>query len=149
MDIILKQDIENLGYKNDIVTVKDGYANNYLIPQGMAIMATPSAKKMYEEIARQRAHKEAKQKEQAEEQAQKLEGVKLTIGAKTSSKGKIFGSVNTLQIAEELKKQGGVEVDRKNIEIKEEPIKEVGTYTATIKLHKEVSVDITFEVQAE
>ena len=148
MEIILKQDVENLGHKNEIVTVKDGYANNYLIPKGMAIMATPSARKMYEEIARQRAHKEEKEKEKAEEVAQKLEGMNLVIGAKTSSKGKIFGSVNTLQIAEELNKQG-IEIDRKNIEIKNEPIKEVGTYTATIKLHRDVSRDITFEVKGE
>ena len=148
MEIILKQDIDNLGSKNDIITVKDGYAINYLIPRGMAIMATKSAKKMYEEIARQRAHKEEKLKEEAEEVAKKLEGMKLEVGAKTSSKGKIFGSVNTLQIAAELQKQG-IEVDRKNVEIKEEPIKEVGTYTATVKLHKEVSRDITFEVKGE
>ncbi|MGM0530535.1 MAG: 50S ribosomal protein L9 [Bacteroidota bacterium] len=148
MEIILKQDVENLGYKNEVVTVKDGYANNYLIPRGMAIMATPSTRKMYEEIARQRAHKEEQEKEKAEELAKKLEGLNLVIGAKTSSKGKIFGSVNTLQIAEELKKQG-IEIDRKNIEIKDEPIKEVGTYTATIKLHREVSRDITFEVKGE
>jgi len=148
MEIILKQDVPNLGSKNDIITVKDGYAINYLIPRGLAIMATKSAKKMYEEIARQRAHKEEKVKEEAEAQAKELEGVKLDIGAKTSSKGKIFGSVNTLQIAEELQKKG-IEVDRKNIEIKEEPIKEVGTYTATVKLHKEVSRDITFEVKGE
>jgi len=148
MEIILKQDVSNLGSKNDIITVKDGYAINYLIPRGMAIMATRSAKKMYEEIARQRAHKEEKLKEEAEELAKKLEGMKLEIGAKTSSKGKIFGSVNTLQIAQELQKQG-VEVERKNVDIKEEPIKEVGTYTATVKLHKEVSRDITFEVKGE
>jgi large subunit ribosomal protein L9 len=148
MEIILKQDVPNLGNKNDIVTVKDGYAINYLIPRGIAIMATRSAKKMYEEIARQRAHKEEKLKEEAEELAKKLEGLKLEIGAKTSSKGKIFGSVNTLQIAEELQKQG-IEVDRKNVEINEEPIKEVGTYTATVKLHRDVSRDITFEVKGE
>jgi large subunit ribosomal protein L9 len=148
MEIILKQDVDNLGHKNDIVTVKDGYANNYLIPKGMAIMATPSTKKMYEEIARQRAHKEAKEKEKAEELARKLEGLTLEIGAKTSSKGKIFGSVNTLQIAEELTKHG-IEVDRKDIEIKDEPVKEVGTYTATVKLHKQVNREITFEVKGE
>jgi large subunit ribosomal protein L9 len=148
MEIILKQDVQNVGSKNDIVTVKDGYAINYLIPRGLAIMATKSAKKMYEEIARQRAHKEEKLKEEAEELAKKLEGLTLEVGAKTSSKGKIFGSVNTLQISEELQKQG-IEVDRKNIEIKEEPIKEVGSYTATVKLHKEVSRDITFEVKGE
>ncbi|MFP4622364.1 MAG: 50S ribosomal protein L9 [Bacteroidales bacterium] len=148
MEIILKEDVANLGHKNEIVTVKDGYANNYLIPKGVAIRATPSAKKMYEEIARQRAHKEEKEREKAEELAKKVEGLNLVIGAKTSSKGKIFGSVNTLQIAEELRKQG-IEVDRKNIEIKDEPIKEVGTYTATIKLHRDVSRNITFEVKGE
>ncbi|MFW5916460.1 MAG: 50S ribosomal protein L9 [Bacteroidota bacterium] len=148
MEIILKEDVANLGHKNEIVTVKDGYANNYLIPKGVAIRATPSAKKMYEEIARQRAHKEEKEREKAEELAKRVEGLNLVIGAKTSSKGKIFGSVNTLQIAEELRKQG-IEVDRKNIEIKDEPIKEVGTYTATIKLHRDVSRNITFEVKGE
>jgi large subunit ribosomal protein L9 len=148
MEIILKQDIANLGVRNDIVTVKDGYARNYLIPQGYAIAATPSTKKMYEEIARQRAHKEEKLKQEAEEQAKKLEDISIVIGAKTSSKGKIFGSVNTIQIAEELKKQG-IEVDRKSILIKEEPIKEVGKYTATVYLHRDVSIDIDFEVKGE
>jgi large subunit ribosomal protein L9 len=148
MEIILKQDIANLGVKNDIVTVKDGYARNYLIPQGYAIAATPSTRKMYEEIARQRAHKEEKIKQEAEEQAKKLEDLNIVIGAKTSSKGKIFGSVNTIQIAEELKNQG-IEVDRKSILIKEEPIKEVGKYTATIYLHRDVSKDIEFEVKGE
>jgi large subunit ribosomal protein L9 len=148
MEIILKQDIANLGVKNDIVTVKDGYARNYLIPKGFAIAATPSTKKMYEEIARQRAHKEEKIKQEAEEQSKKLDDINIVIGAKTSSKGKIFGSVNTIQIAEELKKQG-IEVDRKSILIKEEPIKEIGKYTATIYLHRDVSKDIEFEVKGE
>ncbi len=148
MDIILKEDIANLGVKNDIVTVKDGYARNYLIPKGYAIAATPSTKKMYEEIARQRAHKEEKIKQEAEEQAKKLDDLNIVIGAKTSSKGKIFGSVNTIQIAEELKKQG-IDVERKSILIKEEPIKEVGKYTATVYLHRDVSKDIEFEVQGE
>lgn len=148
MEIILKQDIANLGVKNDIVTVKDGYARNYLIPQGYAIAATESAKKMYEEIARQRAHKEEKIKEEAEEKAKQLEDLNIVIGAKTSSKGKIFGSVNTIQIAEELKKHG-MDIDRKSIIIKEEPVKEVGKYTATVYLHRDVSKDIEFEVKAE
>lgn len=148
MEIILKQDIDNLGHKNDVVRVKDGYANNYLIPKGMAIVATTSAKKMAEETARQRAHKEEKEREKAEELAKELEGITLQIGAKTSSKGKIFGSVNTLQVAEELRKQG-IEVDRKNIEIKDEPIKEIGTYTAIIKFYKDVSREISFEVKGE
>jgi len=148
MEIILKEDIQSLGSKNDLVTVKNGYARNYLIPKGLAVLATESAKKMHEENSRQRAHKEEKLKEVAEEQAKKLENINIVIGAKTSSKGKIFGSVNTIQIAEKLKQQG-IEIDRKNIYIKEEPIKEVGKYTATIKLHKEVSKDIEFEVKGE
>ncbi len=148
MEIILKEDIQNLGSKNDLVTVKNGYARNYLIPQGLAVLATESAKKMHEENSRQRAHKEEKLKKVAEEQVKTLDNINIVIGAKTSSKGKIFGSVNTIQIAEELKQQG-IEIDRKNIYIKEEPIKEVGKYTATIKLHKEVSKDIEFEVKGE
>lgn len=148
MDIILKQDMPNLGYKDDIVTVKDGYARNYLIPQGIAINATASARKQHAEILRQRAHKEAKLVEQAKELAAKLKDVTLTIGAKTSSKGKIFGSVNTIQLAESLKEKG-FDIDRKNISIKEELIKEIGSYTAKIKLHKEVQAEISFEIVAE
>ncbi len=148
MEIILKQDITNLGYKDDIVTVKDGYARNYLIPNGFAINATKSAKKQHEEILRQRAHKEEKIRNLAAEAAEKLKEVSLKIGAKTSSKGKIFGSVNTIQIAEALKEKG-YEIERKNISIKEELIKEVGSYTATVKLHKEVKVEIPFEIVAE
>ena len=148
MEIILKQDITNLGYKDDIVTVKDGYARNYLIPNGMAVNATKGAKKQHEEILRQRAHKEEKIKAVALETAEKMNNVKLTIGAKTSSKGKIFGSVNTIQLAEALKAKG-FEIERKNISIKEELIKEVGSYTATVKLHKEVRVEIPFEIVAE
>lgn len=148
MDIILKQDIANLGYKDDIVTVKNGYARNYLIPSGLAVNATKSAKKQHEEILKQRAHKEEKIREQALQTAEKLKEVSLTIGAKTSSKGKIFGSVNTIQLAEALIEKG-YEVERRNISIKEELIKEVGKYTATVKLHKEVKVEIPFEIVAE
>ncbi|MCX7986873.1 MAG: 50S ribosomal protein L9 [Bacteroidales bacterium] len=148
MEIILKQDIQNLGSKDDIVTVKDGYARNYLIPKGMAVVATPSAKKMLAETIRQRAHKEEKLRQEALQLAEKMKGIKLTIGAKTSSKGKIFGSVNTIQIAEALNAQG-YDIDRKNIYIKEEVIKEVGNYTAKVKLHKEVYVEIPFEVVSE
>ncbi|HPF92809.1 MAG TPA: 50S ribosomal protein L9 [Tenuifilaceae bacterium] len=148
MEIILKQDIPNLGHKDDIVIVKNGYARNYLIPQGIAIAATVSAKKVLAENIKQRAHKEAKVKADAEAIAKKLEGVKITIGAKTSSTGKIFGSVNTIQIAESLAQQG-FEVERKNISIKEEQIKEAGTYTAEIKLHREVKVNLEFEVVSE
>lgn len=148
MEIILKQEIATLGSKDDIVTVKNGYARNYLIPQGMAVYATDSAKKMLAENIKQRAHKEAKVKAEAEVLAKKLEGLKLTIGAKTSTKGKIFGSVNTIQIAEALTAQG-YDIDRKSIVIKEDLIKEVGTYTAKIKLHREVSVEVTLDVVSE
>lgn len=148
MEIILKQDIPNLGHKDDIITVKDGYARNYLIPKGFAINATKTARKVHEENLRQRAHKEAQLKDAALELAEKLKEVSITIGAKTSTKGKIFGSVNTIQIAEELARQG-FEIDRKNVTIKEELIKEVGKYTATVKLHREVEVEIPFEIISE
>jgi len=148
MEVILKEDIQNIGHKNDIVTVKNGYGRNYLIPKGMATLATPSAKKMHEENIRQRAHKEEKIKNEAQEVAKKMEKISLSIGAKTSSTGKIFGSVNTIQIAEALKEKG-YEIERKNITIPEDQIKEVGKFTATIKLHKEVSVEIEFEIVAE
>ncbi len=147
MQVILKEDIINLGYKDDVVTVKDGYGRNYLIPQGKAVIATPSALKMLAENMKQRAHKLEKIKHDAQELAAKLEGVSLTIGAKTSSTGKIFGSVNNIQIAEALEK-AGYEIDRKVIYIKE-AVKEVGTYKAILKLHKEISVEIPFEVVAE
>ena len=148
MEIILKQDITSLGYKDDIITVKDGYARNYLIPKGVAVNATAAAKKQHAEILKQRKHKEEKIRSEAAALAEKLADVKLTIGAKTSSKGKIFGSVNTIQIAEALKEKG-YNLDRKNISIKEELIKEVGSYTATVRLHKEVKVEIPFEIVAE
>jgi large subunit ribosomal protein L9 len=148
MNVILKQDIPNLGHKDDIITVKDGYARNYLIPQGYAINATREATKVHEEILRQRAHKEQQLKEAALKMAEELKNVSLTIGAKTSTKGKIFGSVNTIQIAEALKEKG-FDVERKNISIKDDLIKEIGSYSATIKLHKEVHVDIPFEIVSE
>jgi large subunit ribosomal protein L9 len=147
MEVILKQDIHTLGYKNDIVTVKNGYGRNYLIPNGLAILATESAKKMHAENMRQRAHKEEKIKNEALEIAKKLEKVTLSLGAKTSTTGKIFGSVNNIQIAEALASQG-FEIDRKVISIKD-AVKEIGKYTATVKLHKEVKVEIEFEVVSE
>jgi len=148
MEIILKQDVTNLGQKDDIIRVKDGYARNFLIPRGLATTATESAKKVLSENIRQRAHKEAKIKDQAQVQAEKMNGLKLKIGAKTSTTGKIFGSVNTIMLAEAIKDKG-FEVDRKNIIFDEEHIKEVGTYKAKVKLHKEVSVEIEFEIYAE
>lgn len=147
MKIILKEDVARLGYKDDVVEVKNGYGRNYLIPTGKAIIASPSALKVLAENQKQRAHKLAKIKADAEELAKKLEGVKLTIGAKTSSTGTIFGSVNAIQIAEALNKDG-FDIDRKLIIIRN-PVKEVGEYVATINLHKDVSVEIPFEVVAE
>ena len=147
MRVILKEDILNLGYKDDVVVVKDGYGRNYLIPQGKAIIASESALKVLAENQKQRAHKLAKIKADAEELAAKLEGVSLTIGAKASNNGKIFGSVNSIQIAEALEK-AGFAVDRKVIYIKE-AVKEVGSYKSTLKLHRDVNVEIDFEVIAE
>lgn len=148
MEIILKQDVQRLGSKDDIVKVKTGYARNYLIPQGMAVIANESAKKVLAENIRQRAHKEAKLKEEALALAAKLGTIKVTIGAKTSSTGKIFGSVNNIQLAEAINAQG-FELDRKQITVTKEDVKEVGTYTAKIKLHREVIIDFNFEVVSE
>ena len=147
MKIILKEDVSGLGYKDDVVEVKDGYGRNYLIPQGKAIVASNSNLKMLAENLRQRAHKIAQLKADAEAAAAALEGVSLTIGAKTSATGTIFGSVNAIQIAEALEKLGH-NVDRKLIIVKD-TIKEVGKYSATIQFHKEVAVEIPFEVVAE
>ena len=146
MQIILKEDVAGLGYKDDIVTVKDGYGRNFLIPTRKAVIASESAKKELAEVLKQRAHKLAKIKADAEELAAKLKEVSLTIGAKTSSTGTIFGSVTNIQIADALAK-AGYTVDRKIIYIKN--VNEVGHYTATIKLHKEVSVEVPFEVVSE
>lgn len=148
MEVILKEDVANLGYKDDIVHVKDGYGRNFLIPQGKAVIASESARKVLAEVLKQRAHKIAKIKKEAEALAEKMKGVSLTIGAKTSSTGTIFGSVTNIQIAEELAKLG-FEVDRKIIRIKEDAVKEIGSYNATVRLHKEVSVEIPFEVISE
>ena len=147
MQVILKEDVVNLGYKDDIVTVKDGYGRNFLIPTGKAVIASESAKKVLAENLKQRAHKLAKIKEDAQTLAAKLEGVALTIGAKTSATGTIFGSVTNIQVADALAK-AGFEVDRKIIYIKES-VKEVGSYKAVLKLHKEVSVEVPFEVVSE
>ncbi len=147
MKIILKEDIATLGYKDDVVEVKSGYGRNYLIPTGKAVIATESALKVLAENQKQRAHKLAQIKAEAEALAESLKEVSLTIGAKTSSTGTIFGSVNSIQIAEALEKLG-FNVDRKLVVIKE-AIKEVGSYKALLKLHKEVSVEIPFEVVSE
>jgi large subunit ribosomal protein L9 len=148
MKVILLQDVANLGSKDESVVVKDGYGRNYLIPQKLAILATPSAAKVLAENQKQRAHKEAKLKAEAQQTAEKLKTVTVTIGAKTSSTGKIFGSVNNIQLAEALKEKG-FDIDRKQISIKEDSIKEVGTHSAKIKLYREVVVDFSFEVVSE
>ena len=147
MEIILIEDVANLGYKDDIVNVKSGYGRNYLIPMGKAVIATPSAKKVLAENQKQRAHKLAKIKQDAEDLAAKLAGVQLTITTKVSQTGTIFGSVGSAQIADELSKLG-YEVDRKAIAV-DDNVKEVGQYKAVVKLHREVSVEIPFEVVAE
>ena len=147
MKIILKENIPGLGYKDDVVEVKDGYGRNYLIPQGKCIIASDAALKQLKEDQKQRAHKIAQLKADAEAAAAALEGVALTIGAKTSATGTIFGSVNAIQIAEALEKLGH-NVDRKLIIVKD-TIKEVVKYSATIQFHREVAVEIPFEVVAE
>lgn len=147
MELILKENVVGLGYKDDIVTVKNGFGRNYLIPTGKAVIASESAKKVLAENLKQRAHKLAKIKADAEALAEKLSALEpLKITTKVSATGAIYGSVNSLHIAEELAKLG-FEIDRKTIVVKD--VKEVGSYTATVKLHKEVSVEIPFEVAAE
>lgn len=146
MEIILKEDIAGLGYKDDIVEVKPGYGRNYLIPTGKAVIATASAKKVLAENLRQRAHKLEKIRNDAQALADKLAGVSLTIPTKVSATGVIYGSVNSLQISDELKKMG-FDIDRKIIVVKD--VKEVGSYHATVNLHKEVAVEIPFQVVSE
>lgn len=147
MKLILKEDVAGLGYKDDVVEVKNGYGRNYLIPTGRGVIATPSALKVLAESLRQRAHKLAQLKADAEALAEALKDVKLSIATKVSETGTIFGSVNAAQIAEALK-EAGHEIDRKLIALKQ-PVKEVGNYTATVNIYKEVSVEIPFEVVAE
>ena len=148
MDIILIEDVDRLGNKDDIVTVKDGYARNFLIPQKKAVVASPTAKKVLEENKKQRAHKESRLREEAQAIAEKLANKKVKIGAKISSSGKIFGSVNTIQVAEAINKKG-FEIDRKQITLPDDSIKEAGTYTAKIKLFKDVVVELEFDVVGE
>lgn len=147
MKLILKEDVAGLGYKDDVVEVNNGYGRNYLIPTGRGVIATPSALKVLAENLRQRAHKLAQLKADAEALAEALKDVKLSIATKVSETGTIFGSVNAAQIAEALK-EAGHEIDRKLIALKQ-PVKEVGNYTATVNIYKEVSVEIPFEVVAE
>jgi large subunit ribosomal protein L9 len=149
MEIILKRDIPNLGYISDLVTVKDGYARNYLIPQGFAVMASSSNKKINAENLKQKSFKEDKVKIEATTLAKALESITVRIGAKAAESGKIYGSVNALQIAEAIKEQFNYDVDRKKIHVDGESIKELGEYKAKIILHKEIQATINFEVFAE
>ena len=146
MELILKEDVIGLGFKNDIVNVKSGYGRNYLIPQGKAVIASPSAKKILAENLKQQAHKLAALKAAAEEKAAALNGVALTIAAKVSATGQLYGSVTNMTVAEELAKLGK-EVDRKIIVLKD--IKKVGEYVAVVRFHKEVSAEIPVTVVAE
>ncbi|HOP43060.1 MAG: 50S ribosomal protein L9 [Flavobacteriales bacterium] len=148
MEVILKQDVEHLGYTNDVVKVRDGYARNYLIPRGLAEVATQGARKQLEETLRQRAHKEAQVREAAEKAAGQLTGKTISIPAKVGENGKIFGSVNTIMVADAIKALG-VEVDRRHIKLKGEAIKSVGTYEAEVAFHRDVVRTIPFEVVAE
>ncbi len=148
MEVILKQDVKGLGYKHDLVKVKNGYGRNYLIPKGIATLATDSAKKMHAETLKQRAYKEEKLRKEAEANVEKLAGITLKVGAKAGENGKIFGSVTNIQLAEALQK-AGFAVDRKNIEVSSDSIKQLGTYSAKVRLYKEVVTQINFEVVAE
>jgi large subunit ribosomal protein L9 len=149
MEIILKQDVPNLGHKDDVVVARNGYASNYLIPQGFAIMATPSAKKVHAENLRQRSHKEAKLREDAVALAAKLEGTQVQLATKVSSTGKIFGSVNNIQVGEVLAALG-YEIDRRSITITgESNIKEIGLYDAVVKIYKDIKASIKVEIVGE
>ncbi|MCK4678740.1 MAG: 50S ribosomal protein L9 [Bacteroidales bacterium] len=149
MEVILKKDIPNLGDADELITVKNGYARNYLIPKGYAILATESMKKVLAENIKQKAYKEEKVRKEAETLAKAVENITVKIGAKAASTGKIFGSVNAMQIADAIKNQFNYNIDRKKIVVDGDSIKEVGTYSATVKLHRDINVAINFEVFAE
>lgn len=148
MEVILKQDVEHLGFANDVVKVRDGYARNFLLPRKLAVPATPSERKQLAETLKQRAHKEAQIREEAERNAAKLAGQVIKITAKVGEKGRIFGSVNTIMLSDALQALG-VEVDRKHIKIKGEAIKAIGKYEAEVTFHREVVKVIPFEVVEE
>jgi large subunit ribosomal protein L9 len=148
MEVILKKNVDKLGYANEIVNVKPGYGRNFLIPQGYAVLATASAKKAHEEMMRQKSHKEAKMLTEAQELAAKIADVTVSIATKAGENGKIFGSVNTVQLAEALRK-AGYDIDRKSLKIKDEPIKDLGTFEAEANLYKGVKQTFKFEVVSE
>lgn len=150
MEIILKQDVNHLGYKDEIVTVKDGYANNYLLPRGFAIVATPSAKKVLAENIRQKARKEEKIREESMAFAEKISAINnIKIVTKAGENGKIYGSVNSIQLADAIKEQQNIDVDRKKIFIKGDAIKEVGKYNAVVNVYKDIKAEFEFEVVSE
>lgn len=148
MELILKQDVENLGFKDDIVNVKNGYGRNYLIPHGYAVLATTSAKKVLAENLKQRAHREAKIVEDAQKVSEAIKGLEIKIASKVGTGDKLFGSVNNMDLAEALAKSGN-EIDRKFIKVVGGSVKRLGKYNASIRLHRDVIADITFEVVAE
>ncbi|CAA0191319.1 50S ribosomal subunit protein L9 [Tenacibaculum maritimum] len=148
MELILRQDVENLGFKDDVVTVKNGYGRNFLIPQGYAVLATSSAKKVLAENLKQRAFKEAKLVEDATKVAEAVKGYEIKISSKVGSGDKLFGSVNNIDVAQALAKEG-TEVDKKFIKVTGGTVKRLGKYNAAIRLHRTVVVDIVFEVVAE
>lgn len=148
MEIILKKDVEKVGYKGDLVTVKNGFGRNYLIPKGMAKLATSSEKKMHEETLRQRAFKEDKIKAEAQKAADALKGMAVKVGVKVGDQGKIFGSVGNIQLAEALQKLGHA-IAKSSITLKVDTIKEVGTYEADIEFHRDIKETISFEVVEE
>ncbi len=148
MELILKQDVENLGFKDDIVNVKNGYGRNYLIPHGYAVLATTSAKKVLAENLKQRAHREAKLVEDAQKVSEAIKGLEIKIASKVGTGDKLFGSVNNIDLAEALAKSGN-EIDRKFIKVVGGSVKRLGKYNASVRLHRDVIADITFEVVAE
>ncbi len=149
MEIILKQDVINLGYKDDIVTVKNGYANNYLLPKGLAIIATPANKKMHQETLRQRAFKEEKLRKDAETLKAALDGKNVRLTTKVGENGQLFGSVNNIQIAEALKEQYNYDIERKKIVVDGSKIKEVGSYSAIVNIYRDIKAEIALEVVSE
>ena len=148
MEIILLQDVEHVGYKHELVTVKDGYGRNYLIPQGLALIANSANKARLKELQRREEAMEAKRLGEYQEMADKLDGQVLKIGAKAGTSGKIFGSVTTIQVANALKEQFDLEVERRKIQLPDD-VKELGSYKMVLNLHKEVQPEVTFEVVAE
>lgn len=149
MEVILKQDIQGIGYTNDLVTVKDGFGRNYLIPKGLALIATDSSKKALTELKKQQANKEDKVVKEAEAIAELLKDLELTISVKAGTSGKIFGSVNTIMVANAIKEAKNIEIERKKIHFDADHIKEVGKYSATVKIYKEINVDVGLDIIAD